>query len=62
MLACRVLIGEIAKGERNAQPPLKSDGHTRVETLVDNVYNPTIFVATRDFVALPVYYIWFERV
>ena len=61
MMACRVLIGDIAKGEQNCEPPLKSDGHTRVETLVNNVQNPTIFVTTRDYCALPVYYIWFEK-
>ena len=61
MLACRVLIGDIAKGTRNCEPPLKPDGHTRVETLVNDTNNPTIFVATRDYVALPVYYIWFSK-
>ena len=62
MLACRVLIGDIAKGKRNCDPPLKSDGNTRVETLVNHINNPTIFVATRDYVALPCYYIWFGEV
>ena len=59
MLLCRVLIGDIAVGKRDCGPPLKSDGITRVETLVDNTINPTIFVSTRDYCALPVYYIWF---
>ena len=60
MLACRVLIGETANGKEDCEAPLKADGHTRVETLVDDVQYPTIFVATRDYVALPVYYIWFH--
>ena len=62
MVACRVLIGDVAQGKKNSDPPLKSDGHTRVETLVDDTNNPKIFVATRDYVALPVYYIWFNKV
>ena len=60
MLACRVLIGDVAKGSTNCEPPLKSDGITRVETLVNDTINPTIFVSTRDYCALPVYYIWFK--
>ena len=61
MLACRVLIGDIAKGSKNCEPPLKSDGISRVETLVNDINNPTIFVTTRDYCALPVYYIWFKQ-
>ena len=60
MLACRVLIGDITKGQKNCDPPLKADGHTRYETMVNDINNPTIFVATRDYCALPVYYIWFS--
>ena len=61
MLACRVIIGETSLGSPNCLPPLKSDGQTRVETLVNDVSDPTIFVSTRDYYALPVYYIWFDR-
>ena len=61
MLLCRVLIGDIAQGYRDCEPPLKSDGITRVETLVDDTNNPTIFVSTRDYCALPFYYIWFKE-
>ena len=61
MLVCRVLIGATAKGKPYGEPPLKSDRKTRVETLVDNIHNPSIFVATRDYCALPVYYIWFDK-
>ena len=61
MLLCRVLIGDIANGGRNSNAPLKSDRLTQVETLVDNANNPTIFVTTRDYCALPVYKIWFSK-
>ena len=61
MLLCRVLIGDIAKGHSNGEPPLKLDGKTRVETLVNHTHDPTIFVSTRDYCALPVYYIWFDE-
>lgn len=61
MLLCRVLIGDTAKGSARCKPPLKSDGITQVETLVDNIDNPRIFVSTRDYVALPVYYIWYTK-
>ena len=61
MLACRVLIGDIAQGYTNCDPPLKSDGISRVETLVNDINNPQIFVSTRDYCALPVYYIWFKQ-
>ena len=60
MLACRVLIGDITKGEKNCDPPLKEDGYTRFETMVNDMDNPIIYVATRDYCALPVYYIWFN--
>ena len=62
MVACRVLIGDIAQGKRNCDSPLKSDGNTRYETLVNDIKKPKIFVATRDYVALPVYYIWFKKI
>ena len=62
MLLCRVLIGTKAKGSQNCEAPLQSDGVTRVETLVNDVNDPTIFVSTRDDRALPIYYIWFKQI
>ena len=61
MLLCKVIVGDVTKGKYNLRKiPYKKDGVTQFETLVDNVKNPTVYVVTRDFMAVPKYKIWFR--
>ena len=62
MLLCRVIVGEYTRGSYNLKKvPYKKDGLTQFETLVDDIKHPTIYVVTRDFMALPAYRIRFKK-
>ena len=61
MLLCKVIVGDVANGRYDSKEiPYKKDGITQFDTLVDSVENPTVYVVTRDFMAVPKYKIWFR--
>jgi len=62
MLYCHILIGEYTKGEGSmTTPPVKQDGETQYDTLVDNITKPQIFVVCKDHKAIPKYLIKYAR-
>ena len=62
---CLVLTGEYTKGDHTMTvPPAKNQArnpHILYESLVNNMDNPTIFVATKDEQAYPEYLIVFKK-
>lgn len=68
MLACNVIIGEYCVGNsnnndnNNGNKQYKSDGITEYDTMVDKLENPSIYVITRDFHAIPLFLIKFKQI
>ena len=59
-----VLTGEYTKGDKDMKkPPPKNPSNEAIvyDSLVDNVHNPTMFVAVRDFQAYPQYLVVCKR-
>ena len=62
MLICRVFVGDYTRGRHDMiTPPLKNDGKTQYDSLVDNINDPTIFVISKDYHAIPEYIIKYKR-
>ena len=54
LLYCRVICGDYCLGTQNMIiPDYKKNKNIHYETMVDNTYNPTIFVTTSDNQAYP---------
>ena len=61
MLICRVFVGDYTIGSSNmTTPPLKNDNKTHYDSLVNSINNPTIFVISKDYHAIPEYIVQFK--
>ena len=61
MLICRVYVGDYTVGKPDMDtPPLKNDGLTQYDSLVNDINNPTIFVVSKDYHAIPEYIVTFN--
>lgn len=62
MCVCSVLVGEYTRGTKDMKvpPPLQPASKDVFDSLVDNIQDPTIFVATTDSQAYPEYLITFK--
>eukprot|EP01083_Nonionella_stella_P294392 1000817_1 len=63
MLVCKVIIGNYGLGclTMNDSSLYKSDGVQQYDSLVNDLYNPSIFVINRDYHAVPLYIILFKK-
>ena len=61
MFICRMLVGEYTRGTRDMKvaPSLPQQPNVPYDALVDNVENPTIFVAMTDAQAYAEYLVSF---
>ena len=61
MFVCKIIVGSCCVGNSGMKvPPTKSDG-TQYDTLVDTIYNPSIYVICKDYHAIPKYLITFKQ-
>ena len=62
LFVCNVVVGKYTQGQRdmNVAPPLQPGSKDVFDSLVDNVANPTIFVAMTDAQVYPEYLITFK--
>ena len=61
MLLCKVIVGDYCVGSKNMiELPTKTDGVTQYETMVNRLKDPTVFVVSKDYHALPKYVITFR--
>ena len=61
MFLARVCIGDYCKGERDALTPAVRHGNVLYDTTVDNMADPSIYVAYNDAQAYPEYLIKFSQ-
>jgi len=62
MFVCRVIVGDYCIGNQQMlAPPMKPDGKSQYDCLVNALVNPTIFVITRDYHAIPAFLIVFNN-
>ena len=62
MLVCKVLVTDYCVGNSSkTSPSSKPDGIEQYDMMVDDLQNPSIFVVTRDYHAVPAYSITFKR-
>ena len=60
MLFCKVIAGDCCLGSYALKTPPTIAGSTKqYDTFVDKMTNPSIFVVTRDFMAIPLWKVWF---
>lgn len=60
MLYCKVIAGDCCQGSYSLKkPPTIKKTTKQYDTFVDTLHSPTIFVVTRDFMAIPLWKIWF---
>ena len=63
MLVCKVIVGDYCIGNSGmTKPPPKSDGIGQYDTMADSLYNPSIFVITKDYHAIPKYIITLKAI
>jgi len=61
MLVCRVFVGDYTIGNaKMTTPPLKNNGKSHYDSLVNRLNDPTIFVISKDYHAIPEYTIKFK--
>ena len=61
MLVCKVIIGDCCIGQRHmVTPPFKPNSVLQYDSMVDDLNNPSIFVVTKDYHAIPVYSITYK--
>ena len=61
MLVCRVFVGDYTIGTANmTTPPLKNNGKSHYDSLVNRLNDPTIFVISKVYHAIPEYIIKFK--
>ena len=62
MMACRVVVGEYCRGQKDALTPQVRDplSHSLYDSTVDNVNRPGIYVTYHDAQAYPEYLIEFK--
>ena len=61
MFLCRVVVGEYCKGVKDALTPAVRNGSQLFDTTVDDVANPSIYVAFHDAQAYPEYLVRFKQ-
>ena len=61
MFACRVVIGEYCKGVKDAAAPPHRIANNLFDSTVNDVLDPSIFVAYHDDQAYPEYMITFKQ-
>ena len=63
ILVCNLLVSQYTKGNKSMKVAPTIEGRqVCYDTLVDDVNNPTIFVAMKDSQAYPTYWITFKMV
>lgn len=61
MYLAKVLVGEYTKGHQGMKaPPKRGAGTDLYDSVVDNIYNPSIFVVFPDDHAYPEYLVCFK--
>jgi len=62
VLLCRVLLGQSCQGISSYKmPPSKPNSDIHYESMIDNIYNPSIFVISKDYQAYPEFIITFRK-